>query len=44
MILTLLFSLVGGFGLFMYGLKVFSDGLQKSTENTLKEILQGYSK
>lgn len=39
MILTLLFSLVGGFGLFMYGLKVFSDGLQESTENTLKEIL-----
>lgn len=39
MVLTLLFSLVGGFGLFMYGLKVFSDGLQESTENTLKEIL-----
>ena len=39
MIFTLIFSLVGGFGLFMYGLKVFSDGLQESTENTLKEIL-----
>ncbi|MBW5388622.1 Na/Pi cotransporter family protein [Brachyspira hampsonii] len=39
MLLTLSFYLVGGFGLFMYGLKVFSDGLQESTENALKEIL-----
>lgn len=39
MFLTLTFSLIGGFGLFMYGLKVFSDGLQESTENTLKDIL-----
>ena len=39
MLLNLTFSLVGGFGLFMYGLKVFSDGLQESTENALKEIL-----
>ncbi|WP_297204574.1 Na/Pi cotransporter family protein [uncultured Brachyspira sp.] len=39
MFLNLTFSLIGGFGLFMYGLKVFSDGLQESTENALKEIL-----
>lgn len=39
MFLDLTFSLIGGFGLFMYGLKVFSDGLQESTENALKEIL-----
>ncbi|PPS20720.1 sodium:phosphate symporter [Brachyspira murdochii] len=39
MFLNLAFSLIGGFGLFMYGLKVFSDGLQESTENALKEIL-----
>lgn len=39
MLLTLSFYLVGGFGLFMYGLKVFSDGLQESTENALKDIL-----
>ena len=39
MLLTLSFYLIGGFGLFMYGLKVFSDGLQESTENALKNIL-----
>ena len=39
MLLNLAFSLIGGFGLFMYGLKVFSDGLQESTENALKDIL-----
>lgn len=39
MLLTLSFYLIGGFGLFMYGLKVFSDGLQESTENALKDIL-----
>ncbi|WP_300367032.1 Na/Pi cotransporter family protein [Brachyspira sp.] len=39
MFLNLAFSLIGGFGLFMYGLKVFSDGLQESTENALKDIL-----
>ena len=39
MLLDLTFSLIGGFGLFMYGLKVFSDGLQESTENALKDIL-----
>lgn len=39
MILNLILPLIGGFGLFMYGLKAFSDGLQDCTENTLKEIL-----
>ena len=39
MLLNLAFYLIGGFGLFMYGLKVFSDGLQESTENALKDIL-----
>ena len=39
MLLNLAFSLIGGFGLFMYGLKIFSDGLQESTENALKDIL-----
>lgn len=39
MALNLILSLTGGFGLFMYGLKIFSDGLQDTTENTLKEIL-----
>ncbi len=39
MLLTLSFYLIGGFGLFMYGLKVFSDGLQESAENALKDIL-----
>ena len=44
MILNLAFYLIGGFGLFMYGLKVFSDGLQESTENALKEILHKATK
>ena len=39
MLLNLAFYLIGGFGLFMYGLKVFSDGLQESIENALKDIL-----
>ena len=39
MLLNLAFSLIGGFGLFKYVLKVFSDGLQESTENALKDIL-----
>ncbi|WP_295154608.1 Na/Pi cotransporter family protein [uncultured Brachyspira sp.] len=44
MFLNLAFSLIGGFGLFMYGLKVFSDGLQESTENALKDILNKVTK
>ncbi len=39
MIQNLTFNLIGGFGLFMFGLKLFSDGLQESTESRLKEIL-----
>ncbi len=44
MLLNLAFYLIGGFGLFIYGLKVFSEGLQESTENTLKEILNKVTK
>lgn len=39
MIQNLIFNLIGGFGLFMFGLKLFSDGLQESAESRLKEIL-----
>ena len=39
MIQNLTFNLIGGFGLFMFGLKLFSDGLQESAESRLKEIL-----
>ena len=41
MLLDMIFLLLGGFGLFMYGLNLFSDGLQKSTEKSLKKV---YSK
>lgn len=39
MLLDMIFLLLGGFGLFMYGLNLFSDGLQKSTEKSLKKVL-----
>lgn len=38
-ILNLIFSLVGGLGLFMFGMKSFSDGIQQGAQSKLKEIL-----
>lgn len=39
MALKLILTLIGGFGLFMYGMKAFSDGLQNTAQNTIKDIL-----
>ncbi len=36
----LCFALVGGLGMFIYGMKLMSDGLQKSAGNSLKIILE----
>lgn len=39
--LTDLLLLAGSLGLFIYGMKMMSDGLQKATGNKLREILKG---
>ena len=36
----LCYALVGGLGMFIYGMKLMSDGLQKSAGNSLKMILE----
>lgn len=38
--LQLCYALVGGLGMFIYGMKLMSDGLQKSAGNSLKMILE----
>ena len=40
-ILGLIFSFAGGLGMFLYGMNVMADGLQKSAGNKLKQLL-GY--
>ena len=39
-IIALLFGLIGGLGLFLYGMKLMSDGLQKTSGDGLKKILE----
>lgn len=34
-----LFSLFGGFGMFLYGMHIMADGLQKSAGNSMKKLL-----
>ncbi len=38
--LSLIYGLVGGLGLFLFGMRMMSDGLQKSAGNSLKKILE----
>lgn len=38
--LTLVYGLVGGLGLFLYGMKMMSEGLQKSAGSGLRSILE----
>ena len=38
--MKLIYALVGGLGMFIYGMKLMSDGLQKSAGNSLKMILE----
>ncbi len=37
---TVIFGLIGGLGLFLYGMKLMSDGLQKTSGKGLKKILE----
>jgi len=38
--MKLIYALIGGLGMFIYGMKLMSDGLQKSAGNSLKMILE----
>lgn len=40
MFLSIFFGLIGGLGLFLYGMKIMSTGLQKAAGNKLKRILE----
>jgi len=37
--MEILFGLIGGLGLFLYGMNVMSDGLQKAAGDKLKSII-----
>ncbi|HCW92422.1 MAG TPA: Na/Pi cotransporter, partial [Flexistipes sinusarabici] len=37
---ALVYGLVGGLGLFLFGMRMMSEGLQKSAGNSLKKILE----
>lgn len=39
-VVNVLFGLIGGLGLFLYGMKLMSDGLQKTSGKGLKKILE----
>ncbi len=39
-IIGVIFGLIGGLGLFLYGMKLMSDGLQKTSGSGLKKILE----
>jgi len=39
-ILPLVYGIIGGLGLFLYGMRLLSDGLQKSAGNSMKKILE----
>lgn len=39
-ILPFIYGILGGLGLFLYGMKLMSDGLQKSAGNSLRKILE----
>ncbi|MHA1988751.1 MAG: Na/Pi symporter, partial [Promethearchaeota archaeon] len=36
---TLLFSIIGGLGLFIFGLRIMGDGLQKAAGQRMREII-----
>ena len=42
--LETIFSFIGGLGLFLYGMNVMADGLQKSTGNRMKNLLSYLTK
>ncbi|MCJ7814387.1 MAG: Na/Pi cotransporter family protein, partial [Candidatus Atribacteria bacterium] len=40
----LIFGLIGGLGLFLYGMQLLSDGLQKATGDRIQKILEFLTK
>ena len=40
MVTELIFGLIGGLGLFLYGMQLLSDGLQKATRDRIQKILE----
>ncbi len=40
MVQSMIFSFMGGLGLFLYGMKIMSEGLQKAAGNRLRKILE----
>ena len=38
--IEMLFRFVGGLGMFLYGMNVMADGLQKSAGNRMKNLLE----
>jgi phosphate:Na+ symporter len=44
MIVTMLFNLVGGLGLFLYGMGLMSDGLKKAAGQKLRQMLESMTK
>ena len=38
--IKVIFTLVGGLGLFIYGMQIMADGLQKSAGNKMKKLLE----
>ena len=38
--MKMLFMFVGGLGMFLYGMNVIADGLQKSAGNRMRKLLQ----
>nr|MBC8499959.1 Na/Pi symporter [Candidatus Atribacteria bacterium] len=40
----LIFGMIGGLGLFLYGMQLLSDGLQKATGDRIQKILEFLTK
>lgn len=40
---TIIFGLIGGLGLFLYGMKLMSEGLQKTAGSSLKKIIEKFT-
>ena len=38
--MKMLFMFIGGLGMFLYGMNVMADGLQKSAGNRMRKLLQ----
>ncbi|MEA1976212.1 MAG: Na/Pi cotransporter family protein [Bacillota bacterium] len=43
-IITIIFQVFGGLGLFLYGMKIMSDGLEQSAGNKMEKIIEALTK